>query len=273
MKKKMQISAIIFIFLSILAFIGLKLTNSTTENPTDLSDNFADEEIMFDDDAFEIENSLIMLSTIGEFIEEADVKIVRSEITLPVISGLGNDEFNMEIEKYYNKVAEKLSYFLEDNEDFARNAYLSNPEGFAEYIQKMSTWVSFEDENLISIVRTTESFTGGAQIHPTLYSEVFRVSDGALMLFDDVLSLDENKTIMLEYVIENYLDDTYYANASELVYDLFDASSYFLGEDGVYLYYQKYDIAPGMTDLPVFLIPYAELNLRENYKYLGEINE
>lgn len=277
MKKKIIISSISVTIACLVGVLGyLYVANEDEIFETDEkveSENFETEEN--EEEVYEEfeTNSVVKIETSTQAISDGKVELMSFTIDMPKATENSNEEFSETINAYYKKESNKLAFFIDEYEDEVQAKSEEQGEMFTKYLLTAESYVTYEDEELVSIVRYVETFTGGAQIHPTMYSEVFRVSDGALMLMNDVFNIEKNKSAILEYIIKNYVDDTYYSNANELVYDLFDANNYFITEEGVYIYYQKYDIAPGMTDLPVFFVPYSEIELENGYKYLGEINE
>lgn len=296
-KKKIQITSIILVVIAIVAFVTVKI--SQAEQKTENLDNEIEETLQedgeetedlevdeedletdyneeFEDFTVEIyEESVIEYKTKRLESADEDKKYVVLEMTMPVIEGETNYELYQAITSYYKSVEEKAESFVLENEEIAKEKSEEQGDAFIAYNKTIEGVTTYEDAKLISIRRSEESYTGGAQVGHEIRSEVFRKEDGAMMLLTDIVSDYDYEEGLTEYIKKNITEESgvFYDNVEELIDEMFFGWNYYLASEGIVIYYQVYDLAPGVEGYKEFLVPYNEVKLEEEYKYLGEINE
>ncbi len=211
-----------------------------------------------------------LVSTIENAGDKTGV-LVTAEFILPYAIN-GSSEFVSSFNDYYSNIKSKILEYVNYEEfDSAVIRRNDNPDGFLSSTYSLESIVEFEDKNLLSISRFETRFNGGSRISHQIFSEVFKISDGSMLLLSDLV-LEPNK--LVDYISENLpTNGDYFDDANELVYTLFDPEKYYLTEDSIVVFYDTYDLAPSSSGVPIFEIPYSEIidNLQEEYKYLGEI--
>lgn len=205
----------------------------------------------------------------GSYSDETvtNAPLVSLTITLPSVSA------KAEITAYYDNVASRLkeaaqTYYL----DIARGNYQMAQGGTGIFVPvaiDTSYKVARNDGVLFSVVRETYENTGGA--HPTSYKncDVFRVSDGAKLIFEDLFTVDvEQAKTKLTPFIHTQMDqfsasiggDAYYENAKTELFNMWESDDFYLTDDSLVLIWQAYSIAPYAAGIQEFSIPLADIS-------------
>ncbi len=205
----------------------------------------------------------------GNFTDEnlTSAALVTLNITLPKVEG------NADITLYYDNVIDRLkesaqTYYL----DIARGNYELAQDGigiFTPVVIETSYQVVRNDGVLFSVVRESYENTGGAHPIGAKLSDVFRVSDGARLLFQDVFTVTYEEAVakltpiihkqMDEFTAANGLDNAYYENAKQELFSMWDANDFYLTDESLVLIWQAYAIAPYAAGIQEFSVPLADI--------------
>ena len=225
-------------------------------------------------------------STIGEVISEEDgALLIQFEIITPTSNDSANEDTSANINEYYDNISAKTTEFLNfEGYDSAFSDKERQGEDFLNYIFKTDFSVQYENDKIISILRTNSYISGGITPALSTASETFDVKDGSLILLTDIVS---DTSILIEKIqqlvasTDGVYANDYYENVNELVETHFDAihfnitSSYVtesVNEYTLAIHYDEYELGPKAIGPLTFYIQAKEIKefLTEEYKYLGE---
>ncbi|HHW30266.1 MAG TPA: DUF3298 and DUF4163 domain-containing protein [Clostridiaceae bacterium] len=131
------------------------------------------------------------------------------------------------------------------------------------YVREAS--VSYNGNNLMSVLHIGYDNTGGA--HPTNYwaSETFDVKTGKKLALTDIFGLSKEKSLEKVYdVVLNQIKNDkeaemyYFEDYEKGVKEYYSENDFFLDSDGIIFYYQTYAIGPYAAGIPSFKLPYEK---------------
>ena len=204
----------------------------------------------------------------GTFTDEAVTKdtLVLLTVYLPKVSG------SDDIELYYQGRLDKVKQQAQTTYlDLGRGNYQFASQGigiFSPVTVELGYRVLRNDGKLFSVRREVYENTGGAHPLITLACETFRVSDGALMIFSDLFSVDyDAATAALKPIVEKQMDkkikefgaEYFYDNAKENLLDMWDKGDWYLTEDSLVMIWQTYAISPYVSGVQEFVIPLSRI--------------
>ena len=204
----------------------------------------------------------------GTFTDEAVTKdaLVLLTVYLPKVSG------SDDIELYYQGRLDKVKQQAQTTYlDLGRGNYQFASQGigiFTPVTVELGYKVLRNDGKLFSVRREVYENTGGAHPLITLACETFRVSDGALMIFSDLFSVDlDAATAAIKPLVEEQMDkkikefgaEYFYDNAKENLLDMWDKGDWYLTEDSLVMIWQTYAISPYVSGVQEFVIPLSRI--------------
>ena len=204
----------------------------------------------------------------GTFTDEAVTKdaLVLLTVYLPKVSDCD------EIELYYQGRLDKVKQQAQTTYlDLGRGNYQFASQGigiFSPVTVELGYKVLRNDGKLFSVRREVYENTGGAHPLITLACETFRVSDGALMIFSDLFSVDyDAATAAIKPIVEKQMDkkikefgaEYFYDNAKENLLDMWDKGDWYLTEDSLVMIWQTYAISPYVSGVQEFVIPLSRI--------------
>ena len=246
-------------------------STSKEANPSANTPNTADTDSTGGDSSVNPDGSLKWNDYVfnGSFSDESvtSAPLVSLTITLPSIPA------KADITAYYDNVASKLkesaqTYYL----DIARGNYQMAQGGsgiFVPVVIETNYKVARNDGVLFSVVRETYENTGGAHPINTKACDVFRVSDGAKLIFEDVFTVDvaqaESKlTPFIHTLMDEFSaavgGDAYYDNAKTELFNMWESDDFYLTDDSLVLIWQAYSIAPYAAGIQEFAIPLSSIS-------------
>lgn len=204
----------------------------------------------------------------GTFTDEAVTKdaLVLLTVYLPKVSG------SDDIELYYQGRLDKVKQQAQTTYlDLGRGNYQFASQGigiFSPVTVELGYRVLRNDGKLFSVRREVYENTGGAHPLITLACETFRVSDGALMIFSDLFSVDLDAALAaIKPLVEEQMDkkikefgaEYFYDNAKENLLDMWDKGDWYLTEDSLVMIWQTYAISPYVSGVQEFVIPLSRI--------------
>lgn len=204
----------------------------------------------------------------GTFTDETVTKdaLVLLTVYLPKVSG------SDDIELYYQGRLDKVKQQAQTTYlDLGRGNYQFASQGigiFSPVTVELGYKVLRNDGKLFSVRREVYENTGGAHPLITLACETFRVSDGALMIFSDLFSVDlDAATAAIKPLVEEQMDkkikefgaEYFYDNAKENLLDMWDKGDWYLTEDSLVMIWQTYAISPYVSGVQEFVIPLSRI--------------
>lgn len=200
--------------------------------------------------------------------------IINISINYPVIKNEKNIETLEKINNYYAEFAKNYISKIESEEkDFAQDDFESAKEdnrNFMPHEYARDVELKYNGK-LLSFLNTQYMNTGGAHPNSVQEGDTFDLATGEKLTLENVIgkNKDEVKNIVLEKVIteikkvEGTDEFYYYESYKDDVVSTFNSEDYFITDDGVYIFYQQYSIAPYVAGFPTFMLSNEELG--ENY--------
>ena len=205
----------------------------------------------------------------GTYTDEAltSAPLVSLNISLPKVPA------SSDISLYFEGLADRLkesaqTYYL----DIARGNYQMAHDGigiFSPVVIETTYKIARNDGVLFSVVRETYENTGGAHPMGSKYCDVFRVSDGAKLVFEDVFTVEiEQAKAKLTPFIHAQMDafsasfggDAYYENAKTELFNMWENDDFYLTDDSIVLIWQAYSLAPYAAGIQEFSIPLSDIS-------------
>ncbi len=147
-----------------------------------------------------------------------------------------------------------FGYALENYEYSVENGY---PIRAYEAVENFE--VTYNDNCTLSLYIDRYVYTGGANGNVTRYSDTWSLKTGRREDLDKYIK-DEDYAIekIIAQITEQMAQDEnmYFENYRENAEEEFDDDNFYLKPQGVVIFYQMYSIAPRVTGIPEFLIPY-----------------
>lgn len=225
MKKNKQVKIIIIIVtLSIISFFMLKYNSNFTKNDK------ISQQIEYNSNTIE-----------QQIKDENGTILINSIVSLP--KSLEQDEFSENFNAYYQNIESKTQDYLKfEGYDLAeQEKILFNDFNIIEHNQNFE--VTYKDENIISIKRTTNIISNEKETS-NIVGETFKIENGTFVLISDI-SAD------IISVFEELTD--------EKVVD-FEKMYYYIDENGINIIYgQKNQY-----------IEFDKIMFSDEYKFLGE---
>lgn len=177
---------------------------------------------------------------------------VEVDIQYPQISGLNNKK----AEEIINSVLKKhVEDFKLVTKDFDKEVKELRKSGFKQsYGVNLNYDVKYNKKDLLSIVFTNYTYTGGAHGSYDNISYTFNLLTGETYSLDDLFSSGSN----YEAYINKFIKDK--NDKAEVKLGGFESISkdqnYYLSNNGIVIYFDLYQYTPYAAGIPVFTIPY-----------------
>jgi hypothetical protein len=192
--------------------------------------------------------------------------MITINISYPQIKGLEKKFVQMKINKQFETAAQKINkrartvlyqeaikqYKYAVSQGFPFNAY-----------EVMSVFeTTYNRSPLISIYSDVYEYTGGAHGNTVRYADTFDTNDGKRLKLADLFKKGyEYKPVILKEIERQA--DLMYKNGFQFFEDYkkgiityFNEDNYYLFPNGLAIYYPLYTIAPYVSGIIVFTIPY-----------------
>jgi hypothetical protein len=178
---------------------------------------------------------------------------------------------NIWAERRINSVIKKQTedFFLNAVNNLYPNAIndyiarLNNDIPFNGYGAALNYVVTYNQNCYLSTYSDNYQFTGGAHGITIRKSDTFNLNTGNTVRLNSFFdNLNARKVVLNEIVKQADLimqnnPGIYFDNYKELIVKNFNANSFYLTPSDIVIYYQQYDIAPYVTGIVEFTIPYA----------------
>lgn len=194
--------------------------------------------------------------------------ILKYNIIYPVFSVQELKSSALRMNNYYNSNVKKFIMHCEnellpaavcDYKNSIKNDFpVHEYEALSEYT------ITYNEKGFLSLYIDCYEYTGGAHGITVRCSDTWDVKKGCRIslkevLFCNQINISEVKDEVIRQIelqeAEN--PNTYFENYEELVKNTFNPKQFYLTENGVTVYFQQYDIAPYVTGIPVFEIPFV----------------
>lgn len=129
--------------------------------------------------------------------------------------------------------------------------------------------VTYNRNCTISLYIDRYEYTGGAHGITIRTSDTWSVKKGCRLplycLFPNQLDIQGKLQKIILRQIREHINQgiaDYFEDYENLVKNTFQPKNYFLTPNALAIYFQQYDIAPYVTGIPTFYIPYDEINIQ-----------
>lgn len=200
-------------------------------------------------------NNIVMLtlSITYPWISLSDNHIAQNRI---------NNQISMQVNEFYRHASNTLyrqaikTYRYSQANDFPFHAY----EAVMEYT------VTYNENCFLSLYNDKYEFTGGAHGNTIRSSYTWELVNGTqISLYYFFKPGTDYRRLLTEEIIKqadkNMQQNTliYFDDYKALIVKYFNPESYYLTPWGICIYYQQYEIAPYVTGIVVFKIPYETI--------------
>ncbi|MFI3226637.1 MAG: hypothetical protein R3Y09_04410 [Clostridia bacterium] len=178
------------------------------------------------------------------YTDEKDEILVNCSVTLPKSDD--ESEFSDNFNEYYAKILAKAETYRDfEGSDIAEAEKTVLEEDFLPVIYTVAFEIMYEDDEIVSIKRETTMYSNETDFYQ-IATETFSKLDGTLILVTDICS-----DFSIDF--EEYF---------EVTLSSYEDFRFNVTSEGIWCKNDEIDD----------ILPYSELNLAENYTYLGENN-
>ena len=137
---------------------------------------------------------------------------------------------------------------------------------FFPYEAVLNYTVTYNENCHFSYYRDQYMFTGGAHGTTVRYGSTYNAVSGRPVPLGSFFRPGTNyvqrlKRLILEQAHRNQQKDPiYFDNYPKLIYQYFNEDSFYLTPEGIAIYYGQYEIGPYAIGIPVFIIPWSEVD-------------
>lgn len=199
-----------------------------------------------------------------------NIEILTLNIKYPIVNTHNNpqveekinSQINMQVDEYFKYASNTLynqaidTYLYSQKNNFPFHAF----EAYMVYT------ITFNDNCFLSLYIDKYEFTGGAHGNTTRTSNTWELCTGQSIYLYCFFKPNTNYTNMIIQEIikqaeENLKENPliYFDNYMELIIKNFNPNSFYMSPNGITIYYQQYDIAPYVTGIVEFTIPYIQI--------------
>ena len=167
-------------------------------------------------------------------------------------------EFKNSVKKqaiaYKKLYTEKISKTDEDYFKYQYEVYVNNE-------------VTYDKDNIISIVMTKYEFTGGAHGMTYLDAYNYNLLTGDILILKDMFKLGVNYEEIINNFIASEINNNpeSYFKGDEGFKGITENQSFYIDEDGIVIYFGLYEIAPYYVGIPKFKLRFDEFSQYLNY--------
>jgi len=215
------------------------------------------------------QNDITNISSIikGKKISYHNTPILHYIITYPAFTPQGNTPAAAQINHYYQQEALEFILYCEETLLPAAAADYGNSiaNGFPvhQYDAQWDYTITYNHNCIVSLYIDQYEYTGGAHGTTRRSSDTWNLYTGQKLSLTEILtgnnlSIDQ-VLAEIQKQIRAQLEDgsgTYLDNAVTLAAETFRPDQFYLTDDGIVFYFQQYDIAPYVSGIPEFMVPY-----------------
>ena len=170
-----------------------------------------------------------------------------------------NMQYQLQAKKFVLRCEKKLYKMAVDQYDYSRRNRLP----VQTFEAQDSFTMTYNQNCALSLYMDRYEYLGGAHGNTERRSDTWYLARGShnevLAFFPHVRNLKETVVTQIIGQIEQEIESggsSYFDDYEENVRQHFDYKSFYLTPKGVVFYFQQYDIAPYVSGIPSFLIPY-----------------
>ncbi|MGQ9856089.1 MAG: DUF3298 and DUF4163 domain-containing protein [Fervidobacterium sp.] len=183
-------------------------------------------------------------------------KLTKIFVQIPKFQNFKNENIQNELN---NEIQEKVKKLVEEVKEIAEE--VNKVEGLRyPYEAHISTEITYESRDIISLVIYYYTFTGGAHGNTVFETYNIDAKTGKILTLADLFdgTCDYTKVIKDEIIKQIKAEEqNYFPESIEyVIQEDFSNKTFTISKDGLQIRYQDYEIAPHSTGLPTFTIPW-----------------
>lgn len=202
-----------------------------------------------------VETVEITMEELSQHVEtEEGVLLLDVKASYPILTASVESELIPEFNKLFKERAEQYiqgvlnTYLAEDAEDNVIQRYADLGEHFSPYVFIFSADITHQQDGLLSLLWNQYSYIGGAHGYTAYDGETYDLNTGEPLSLGDLLDMKDDEAYALveqryQGVLQAHPKD-FYSEASQFVSENIQNIEYYLGADGVNVFFQVYDVAP-----------------------------
>ena len=182
---------------------------------------------------------------------ETKTPYFKSQLNIPVVTISGNKKLSDKINKGFK---EEALAFRSQVELEAKKAYEELTKAPYEVI---TTYQIHSLKDYLSLTITYYQYTGGAHGISQVISHNYDLASGNRLELKDIFKKDYNYQEVINKVIKEAITkkpEDFFPDAFQ---GISQNQSFYIGREGIIIYFQNYEIAPYAAGNPEFLIPYS----------------
>ncbi len=129
---------------------------------------------------------------------------------------------------------------------------------FHEYQAGMTYEVPFNQKNLLSIYYDQSTYTGGAHGNWARHANTWRPFSAQRLSLSNFFNSSAYRNIVFRAIFAQIQQnpENYFEDYQQKVFEHFDERNFYLKEKGFIFFFPLYSIAPYVSGVPEFLVPY-----------------
>lgn len=215
----------------------------------------------------EIEASITDTIMVTELSLKEDNPWLKSDLNIPVVSGLKDKNLEEKINDIFKVDALKFKKGIEGE---AKDAYeyskKFNVESPHKYLAETFYKTRYASKDLLSVTVMYHQYTGGAHGLEILKGYNFDLVSGELLNLSDLFAedFDYSKAIGTEVLsaMKSNPED-YFPIDDNGIKNITGDHPYYLEDGNLVIYYGLYELAPYSSGIPEFRIPFSKLVMRK----------
>ncbi len=204
-------------------------------------------------------------------VNEINNEFIISEIVYPIVEFSENKEveniINNSIQEYINDI----ELYINELQEMAIEDKELREETFSTYYCDNEYFVTYNKNNLLSILMFHSSYAGGAHGIYLYESFVFDLTTGKKLLLGDLFQNNFKEQTLK--TVSNIISDGFNSRDNLIFeFDSIDENAkYFLTDTAIKIYFDLYEYTPYSAGIPLFNIDYSMV--KENLVYNNLYNE
>ena len=182
----------------------------------------------------------------------------KSELNIPVITISGNNKLSDSINKIFK---EEAIAFRDQVEAEAKKTYEELTKAGIE-VSPYEAITKYQIRNLkdyLSLTIIYYQYTGGAHGIYQVISHNYDLASGNRLELKDIFKEGYNYKEVINKIIKESIEKRPEEFFPDAFQGISDNQSFYIGRDGITVYFQSYEIAPYSAGNPEFLIPYSAI--------------
>jgi hypothetical protein len=196
-----------------------------------------------------------------------NVVMIDINIAYPQVVIVNNVQSSTNISKYYKETSQNLlNYASSEMYKEAEAEYLDSVKNnftFRQYTVMMAYEVPFNQNEFLSVFYDVYEYTGGAHGNTTRYADSWYLPNGRQLTLANFFNSNVYKSVIFSNIISQINtqimqgnEKMYFDDYQKNIFKYFDEKNYYLTPEGFAIFFPLYTIAPYVSGIVTFVIPY-----------------